>query len=312
VSPEGEAGGSHLREVRDVDFPAALRGYDREAVDAYVERVSRLVAELEASRSPEAAVRRALDQVGEETTSILQQAQETASEVTARSRAQADDRLREAEHEAAAITADAEERVRELDADFARVWDQRDRLLDEVRQLAERLLAVADDAEDRWAPQAEEADEHRGDTAAIPAVAADDLTGPPWAAPAEPEPGPAGSDASGDSPDFAEVYDHEADLIAPSQSAERAAGSISADGSLRGPADAADPGSRAGVADAPDADRYPAATAASQADPPAGGADASGAGAHVDPPARPGADEDSGREPGAAEPPAPPEPPRSS
>ena len=33
----------------DVDFPVALRGYDRLAVDAYVKRMSQLVAELDAT-----------------------------------------------------------------------------------------------------------------------------------------------------------------------------------------------------------------------------------------------------------------------
>lgn len=144
-----------LVEVRDVDFPVALRGYEREAVDAYVNRVNRLISDLEASRSPDAVVRRALEQVGEETSGILQRAQETASDITARSRASADDRIREAEREASAVTADAEERVRELEADFGRIWSERDRLLEEVRDLAERLLATADEATERF-PTADE------------------------------------------------------------------------------------------------------------------------------------------------------------
>lgn len=161
-----------LAEVRDVAFPVALRGYEREAVDAYVKRVNRLVSDLEASRSPDAAVRRALDQVGEETSGILQRAQETATEITARSRASADDRIREAEREARALTTDAEERVRELEADFGRIWSERDRLLEEVRDLAERLLANADDATDRF-PTADEQEaiaSTREDTASIPAL----------------------------------------------------------------------------------------------------------------------------------------------
>ena len=48
------------------DFPVALRGYDRLAVDAYVKQTSQLVAELQATRSPEAAVRKALERVGEQ------------------------------------------------------------------------------------------------------------------------------------------------------------------------------------------------------------------------------------------------------
>ena len=207
VSAATASEGSRLSEVREPSFPVALRGYEREAVDAYVERVARLVAELEASRSPDEAVRRALDQVGEQTSGILQRAQETASEVTARSRVQADDRLRDAEREATAITADAEERVRELEADFGRIWDERERLVDGVRELAERLLATADDAEERWETQDEDppADARlSGDTASLPAVGSAPAAGAPdgEASSATGPSGPAtgaGEDAAGDS-----------------------------------------------------------------------------------------------------------------
>src|SRR5881227_3196749 len=76
--------------VADVDFPVVLRGYDRLAVDAYVKRTSQLVAELQASRSPEAAVRRALERVGEQISGILQRAHETAAQITAQSRSDAE------------------------------------------------------------------------------------------------------------------------------------------------------------------------------------------------------------------------------
>jgi DivIVA domain-containing protein len=87
-------------DVRDVDFPVAMRGYDRAAVDGYVEQVNRLIAELEISSSPESAVRHALEEVTEETRGILQGAHETAEEITARSRSKADDRLQRGEREA--------------------------------------------------------------------------------------------------------------------------------------------------------------------------------------------------------------------
>jgi DivIVA domain-containing protein len=158
-----------IAQVRDAAFPIALRGYDREAVDAYVKRVNRLLTDLEARGSPEAAIRRALDQVGEETSSILQRAQETANEITERSRGSADDRIREAEREAGAVTREAEERVRELEADYGAIWSRRDLLLDEVRDLAERLLATADEAADRFPTQDEALVETAGaDTASFP------------------------------------------------------------------------------------------------------------------------------------------------
>src|SRR5436305_14677674 len=102
-----------LPDVADVDFPLALRGYDRLAVDAYVKRTSQLVAELQATRSPEAAVRRGLERVGEEVAGILQRAHEAASQITAQSRADAEDRLEKARAEAAQITAGAERQAQE-------------------------------------------------------------------------------------------------------------------------------------------------------------------------------------------------------
>nr|MBA3422777.1 DivIVA domain-containing protein [Thermoleophilaceae bacterium] len=172
VKPDAARHDPRLAEVRDVAFPVALRGYEREAVDTYVKRVNRLISDFEASRSPDAEVRRALDQVGEETSGILRRAQQAATDITARSRASADDRIREAEGEARALTADAEERVRELEADFGRIWSERDRLLEEVRDLAERLLATADDATERF-PTADEQEAiaaTREDTASMPAL----------------------------------------------------------------------------------------------------------------------------------------------
>lgn len=137
---------SLLADVRDVDFPLAMRGYDRAAVGAYMERVNRVVAELEATRSPQAAVRRALDRVGEETSSILQRANETAEEIATRSRAQADDRFQEAERDAHRIREEAEARVREVEGELEALWQERARLVEETRGLGDRLHSVADEA----------------------------------------------------------------------------------------------------------------------------------------------------------------------
>jgi hypothetical protein len=89
-----------LDEARKVDFPSGLRGYSRGAVDDYVERMNRVLADLEMSSSPESAVRHALEEVSEETRDILQHAHQTADEITARSRSKADERLQVAAREA--------------------------------------------------------------------------------------------------------------------------------------------------------------------------------------------------------------------
>jgi hypothetical protein len=134
----------------DVDFPIVLRGYDRIAVDAYVKKTSQLVAELQATRSPEAAVRRALSRVGEEVSGILQRAHETAAQITAQSRSEAEDRLAAARREAADITAGAADRVKELDLETDRIWEERLRIVEDARELARQLLTLADSAVQRF------------------------------------------------------------------------------------------------------------------------------------------------------------------
>jgi uncharacterized protein with HEPN domain len=136
------------------DFPVALRGYDRLAVDAYVQHTSQLVAELQATRSPEAAVRRALERVGEQISGILQRAHETAEEITAQSRRDAEDRLEQARVEAAEIVATAHQHVKDLDADTDRIWIERHRIVDDARELSQQLAALADSATERF-PAAE-------------------------------------------------------------------------------------------------------------------------------------------------------------
>jgi hypothetical protein len=136
----------------DVDFPVVLRGYDRMAVDAYVKKTSQLVAELGSMRSPDAAVRRALERVGEEISGILQRAHETAEQITAQSRREAEDRLVVARREAAQIAAAGEQRVKDLDADADRIWAERLRIVEDARELAGRLIALAESATQRFPP----------------------------------------------------------------------------------------------------------------------------------------------------------------
>jgi hypothetical protein len=142
------------------DFPVVLRGYDRMAVDAYVRRTTELVAELQAARSPEAAVRRALEQVGEQISGILQRAHETAAEITTQSRSEAEDRLEVARQEAERILTESQARLRELDVDADRVWGERQRIIDDARALGLELQAMADSAAERFPAAASETGEH--------------------------------------------------------------------------------------------------------------------------------------------------------
>jgi cell division septum initiation protein DivIVA len=130
-----------------------LRGYDRAAVDAWLLEIAELVERLEEQPPPrDTAVRRALDEVGQETAAILQRAHEAAEEIEARSRAQADGRLERAEREAEQLLGEAEEHAARLEVDTRTLWDERTRLLEEMRQLADEVLGVADDAIERVSP----------------------------------------------------------------------------------------------------------------------------------------------------------------
>jgi DivIVA domain-containing protein len=141
--------------VRGKEFPPAMRGYERSAVDAWREEVARLVERLEEQAPRDAAVKRALEEVGKETSAILQRAHEAADDIASRSRSQAEGRLQRAEREAEITVAEAEARVAQLDADYRSIWDERQRLLEEMRQLADDVLGVADDASDRISGPAE-------------------------------------------------------------------------------------------------------------------------------------------------------------
>lgn len=86
---------------------------------------------------------------------ILRRAHETADEVTAKSRSEADDRLQAAIRESHEITVSAKAGLHELDADTDRVWGERHRIIEDARALAEELLCLADAAAERFPPTEE-------------------------------------------------------------------------------------------------------------------------------------------------------------
>jgi DivIVA domain-containing protein len=135
--------------LRDASFPLAVRGYDRRAVDEFLDELRSLVADLEAHQTREGVVQKALDELGEETAGILQRAHETADEIAARSRAQADGRLQRSEREAEIVKREADEYAEQVVVDTRLLWDERQRLIEDIRHLADVVLATADDAMER-------------------------------------------------------------------------------------------------------------------------------------------------------------------
>jgi DivIVA domain-containing protein len=140
---------SAVEQIQSRSFPIVMRGYDRAAVDAFVQEVLEIVGELEGSQSHESVIQRALEEVGEETASILQRAHETADEIAARSRAQAEGRLQRAEREADLLRQDADAYSEKIVVDTRRLWEERQQLIEDIRQLADDVLSTAEDALER-------------------------------------------------------------------------------------------------------------------------------------------------------------------
>ena len=140
---------SKADELANRTFPVAMRGYDRAAVDAFVQEVVQLITDLESRQTQDTVVQRAIAEVGEETAGILQRAHETAEEIAARSRAQAEGRIQRAEREAELVRRQADAYSEQIVVETRLLWEERQRLIEDLRQFADDVLNTADDASER-------------------------------------------------------------------------------------------------------------------------------------------------------------------
>jgi DivIVA domain-containing protein len=140
--------------IEDVAFPVSMRGYDREAVDSYVSRVREVMAQLEAGRSPEAAVKEALEKVGEQTKSVLESAGQSAEQITvaarreadetgARAKSEAEETVGNAQAEAGKIVARSKAEAKET------VEKARKEASEHLRRTQEEVTALQEEAEAR-------------------------------------------------------------------------------------------------------------------------------------------------------------------
>ena len=162
-SQRGESGGG-LRsgdrvpaELRDVSFPVSMRGYDRQAVDGYVQRVNRVIAELEMSHSTEAAVKHALDRVGAQTSGILQRARRSAEEIIADGEEEAEETTAQARAEVerfvAGARAEASQLVAKARAEAGELLTRSRAEASERLQQAEEEVAALREQADAWMGQ---------------------------------------------------------------------------------------------------------------------------------------------------------------
>lgn len=127
-------------DIRDASFPTAVRGYERRAVDTYVERVNRVIAELEVGSSPQAAVKHALDRVGDQTSGVLQRARQAAEEITGTAIAEAEETISQAKAEAEQILEELKLQAHQL---RGRSKEEADEILARAKAGAEELMRDA-------------------------------------------------------------------------------------------------------------------------------------------------------------------------
>jgi DivIVA domain-containing protein len=168
--------------IRGVSFPRAFQGYDRPAVDAFLERVAEW-AEGVAAPGTGPDLKRELERVGERTAAILTAAEEAATRAKVEAAEEADALRESAEREARAreleaarkaedIVAGAQERAetildeamrrrRQLNLALASVLDRRTQIADETQALGEELLELVSELRASTPPAADEAAEPR-------------------------------------------------------------------------------------------------------------------------------------------------------
>jgi hypothetical protein len=146
---------------QDARFPVGPLGYNRAAVD---ERIAELERELEEARSvtPAISITDEIERLGEQTASILVVAHDQAHETTRAAQEQADRCIADAAANAVAMTEKAKRQLQELDNETDAIWRERARLLDDAREVGLALIAMAEEALERFP------EEVRGEDASQP------------------------------------------------------------------------------------------------------------------------------------------------
>ncbi len=128
---------SQQSEQRERRFPWSLRGYRRSAVNQHIAELElelaeldRELAELRASATLREEVANEMRRIGEETAGVLIEAHNQRAAIERAAEEAAQRLVADATANAAAITAESEARVRELEAQREAAHQERDRLLE--------------------------------------------------------------------------------------------------------------------------------------------------------------------------------------
>jgi hypothetical protein len=186
-------------------FPVVRSGYDRDAVDAYLNELEQEIDELRAHRSSDDAVSTEIKRIGEQAAAILQTAHQQAAETTRKAREEAEKCLADAAANAISMKDEAKSKLRELDTETDAVWRERSRLIDDVRGVATALFSLAEEATERF-PSEDDKRAASGSARVRPVVAPASAAAKvqpvaaPMSPPAAPSGGPAVPGSSGPGP----------------------------------------------------------------------------------------------------------------
>lgn len=146
----------------DPRFQLVRYGYSQADVDRRLDELERELAdreravkELREQVKPPMSITEEIERIGEQTASILVVAHDQAHETTRRAQEQAERCIADAAANAVAITAEAKERLRELDDETDSVWRERERLLEDTRAVSARLGTLVDEALARFPADAD-------------------------------------------------------------------------------------------------------------------------------------------------------------
>jgi cell division initiation protein len=151
VQASDSLSGAELRQAR---FPQSRRGYDREAVHAFLERVAEWV-DAHAGSSADPGLTSELEKVGERTAGILTAAEEAAAKLRTEAKEFADELQRSAEEEARMTKLNASQKadeiISEAEAKAEGIIDEaiarRRRLNQAVTSLIERREEIAEETQ---------------------------------------------------------------------------------------------------------------------------------------------------------------------
>ena len=155
--------------VEDSRFPIGPIGYSRGAVDERIAELERELEELRASTDEPISITDEIERLGEQTASILVVAHDQAHETTRSAREQADRTIADAAASAVAMTENARRKLADLDNETDAVWRERARLLDDARDVGLALIALAEEALERFPEESK-----TGDVASHAASSADE------------------------------------------------------------------------------------------------------------------------------------------